>query len=298
MSIVEKALSKMDKSAQRTAPQRDMPRAAQPPDLEMLPTTSGLGAAAGAIADLLDRPGVRRIDVDIERMRQLGALPPAELQNRILDQFRRIKWPLIAAASSDARQAKSNIIMITSAQPAEGKSFVTMNLAFSMILDRDSSVLIVDSDSAKQDITRLFGLSGSPGLMDYLLDEKLRLEDVVCDTNIEGLKVLPAGKRTPHAPELLGSKRMGNLMEALESGARMRIVLIDSSPLLASNEAQVLASEVDRVLFVVRAEGTSQSHVKDALALLDSTQNVSCVLNQAAASSRDEYYGDYYGQHE
>lgn len=288
MSIVEKALSKIDKGALRSARMREAARPAAAPAAIPAPP-SGL--------DTIDLPAHKRIDIDLARLRAEKAVPPADLQHRVLDQFRRIKWPLLAT-NDDARAALTNFIMVTSALPGEGKTFVTLNLAFSLTLERDSQVLIIDSDVAKQDLTKLIGLVHQPGLMDYLMDESLGLEDVIYDTNIEGLKVLPAGRRTAHAPEHFGSKRMGALYDAIEARSRNRVVLIDSSPLLAANEAQVIARDVDKVLFVVRAESTAQSHVKEALALLESTGNVSCVLNQANISSKDGYYGEYSVAHE
>jgi exopolysaccharide/PEP-CTERM locus tyrosine autokinase len=291
MSIVEKALSKIDKGAVRSA------RLREPIRRTTVPAAVQATADAVAAPDTIDLPAQQSIEIDTAALRAAGAMPPADLQHRVLDQFRRIKWPLLAT-SEGTNTAPTQFIMVTSALPGEGKTFVTLNLALSLTLERDSQVLIVDSDVAKQDLTRLLGLVKKRGLMDYLLDESLRLEDVIYDTSIDGLKVLPAGKRTAHAPEHFGSKRMASFYDGIEARSRNRVVLIDSSPLLAANEAQVIARDVDKILFVVRAEATTESQVRDALALLESTGNVSCVLNQASASSREGYYGDYAVAHE
>src|SRR5690606_38566868 len=101
-----------------------------------------------------------------------------------------------------------HLIMMTSALPGEGKTFTSISLAFSMALERDIHVLLVDADVAKPHISRLFGLEGERGLLDLLRDDSLDVESLILPTSVSRLSILPAGQRTENATELLASDRM------------------------------------------------------------------------------------------
>jgi exopolysaccharide/PEP-CTERM locus tyrosine autokinase len=241
------------------------------------------------------RPVIR---LDCDRLREMGRLPPADSARRTADEMRRIKWPLLGAirGREGADAVRNNVILVTSALPGEGKSFVSLNLALSLVRDRDLHVILVDGDVARPGLTPALGLEGSPGLNDILEDANADVGSVTYATDVEGLFVVPAGKWHDQAPELLASARMPQVIEELNRRAGDGVIILDSPPLLATNEAQVVSRHVGQVLLVVRADGTEQRAVRDAIALLDELATVSAVLNGLMPSVLRSYYGEsYYG---
>jgi receptor protein-tyrosine kinase len=188
--------------------------------------------------------------------------------------------------------------MVASALPGEGKSFTSVNLAFNMALEKDTSVLLVDADLPKPQISNVFGVGREPGLVDALLDDTLDVESLVIPTSVRGLSVLSAGCPDANATELLASDRMQRLVTSLVTADPRRIVLCDSPPLLLTTESRVLASAVGQIVIVVRAESTTHQAVVDALACIPEGKSVGLVLNQCRTAPAHEYYGyGEYGYH-
>jgi Mrp family chromosome partitioning ATPase len=157
-------------------------------------------------------------------------------------------------------------------------------------------VILIDADVAKSYLTEAFGLRDRPGLTEYLSNPALDIADVLVATNNERLFILPAGKFFPHVSELFSGARMQQLLRELTETGPNTLVLVDSSPVLATNEAQVLARLVPQILVVIRAEHTPQPVVLEACDLLG-REKLSAVLNQAHGGSVGEAYGAAYGSY-
>lgn len=240
----------------------------------------------------------RSATLDFERIRAAGLLAPDTQRSRIKEEYRHIKRPLLINA--DGRGATTvehpNLIMVTSARAGEGKTFTACNLALSIASERDRTVLLVDADVIKPSLDRTLGFEAELGLVDYLVDEQLDLADVLIDTNMPSLTLLPAGSQYHLSAELLAGERMRKLAAELSGRYADRIVILDSPPLLMTTEASILASLMGQVLVVVEAERTPQSQVKAALDLLDSNrQIVGFVLNKSRAFFGADSYGYGYG---
>jgi exopolysaccharide/PEP-CTERM locus tyrosine autokinase len=238
----------------------------------------------------------RRITLNIERMRQYGIVTPDQGRTQIAEQFRVIKRPLLTNAFNrgPGMIKNGNLIMVTSALAGEGKSFCTVNLAMSIAMEMDRTVLLVDADVARPTVPKILGLGTESGLMDILLDEKLDLADVLIKTNIEKLTLLTAGRRHSHSTELLASQSMGELLKELAERYADRVVIFDSPPLLLTSEARVLATQMGQIVLVVEAETTSQQAVKETLRQIESCDVVNLIYNKARSFSGGEYYGYYY----
>jgi exopolysaccharide/PEP-CTERM locus tyrosine autokinase len=185
------------------------------------------------------------------------------------------------------------LIMVASAMPGEGKTFTSLNLAFSMSLEKDAHVLLVDADVAKPHVSRLLGLAEEPGLLDALADPVLDAEALVMGTDVPNLAVLPAGHREEHATELLASARMEEIMRRIAEADPARIVVFDSPPLLLTTESRALAEAAGQVVLVVRADTTPQHVVLDALSYLPEGKNIFLLLNQSVQGGRSGYYYGY-----
>jgi receptor protein-tyrosine kinase len=292
MSLVETALKKLQQSAQQG-------KAAEAAAVARVPAPPDRGAPVPPKP--VPAPPVRRaaqhapITVNREQLRAAGFLAPLDQERQIADQFRQIKRPLIAnAAGRGAKKIHSgHLIMTASALPNEGKTFTSINLAMSLALEQDITVLLVDADVAKRHISRIFGVEKEAGLLDVLKDETLDLESLIIPTDIPGLSLLPAGNRTNIATELLSSSHMERTVARLGAHNPNRIVLLDSPPLLLTSESRALAAIVGQVVVVVNAQSTPQQAVVDAVAHIPSDKSVGFILNQCnVRASEGYYYGD------
>jgi len=238
----------------------------------------------------------RRITLNIAKMRQYGIVTPDQGRTQIAEQFRVIKRPLLTNAFNrgPGMIKNGNLIMVTSALAGEGKSFCTVNLAMSIAMEMDRTVLLVDADVARPTVPKILGLGTERGLMDILIDEKLELADVLIKTDIEKLTLLTAGRRHSHSTELLASQSMNVLLKELAERYADRVVIFDSPPLLLTSEARVLATQMGQIVLVVEAETTSQQAVKETLRQIESCDVVNLIYNKARSFSGGEYYGYYY----
>jgi exopolysaccharide/PEP-CTERM locus tyrosine autokinase len=184
--------------------------------------------------------------------------------------------------------------MVTSALAGEGKSFCTINLAMSIAMEMDRTVLLVDADVARPSIPKILGVGTERGLLDILVDENLSLSDVLIKTDIEKLTLLTAGRRHSHSTELLASRNMGELLKELAERYADRVVIFDYPPKLLTSEARVLASQMGQNVLVVEAETTSQQAVRETLRQIESCDVVNLIYNKASTFSGGEYYGYYY----
>jgi exopolysaccharide/PEP-CTERM locus tyrosine autokinase len=225
-----------------------------------------------------------------------GLLVPADSPVSVADEFRRIKRPLIVNANRAKGDTNShmNIVMIASGLPGAGKTFSAVNLAVSISMERELNVLLVDADVAKPHISRAFGLSEAPGLIDLLLDEGHNLADTLVRTDLNDIQVLPAGRKHPQATELLASERMSAIVRELAERYPDRIIILDSPPLLVTSEAPALAGQVGQIVVIVEAGKTSQQILVQTLAVLDSSKAINLILNKSRGT-HSGYYGASYG---
>jgi receptor protein-tyrosine kinase len=183
--------------------------------------------------------------------------------------------------------------MVTSSLPSEGKTFTAINLAMSVAMEFDNTVLLIDGDVAHPMLPTLLDVPSEPGLLDLLTRDDLDVGDALVRTNVEKLTVLPAGSRHKRATELLASEQMVNLLRELASRYSDRIIIFDSPPLLATTEARVLATHVGQIVMVVAADATTQHTVSQALSTIESCEIVLMMLNKARKTEVGSYYGYY-----
>jgi receptor protein-tyrosine kinase len=237
----------------------------------------------------------KRIDINLDRLRSMGMVTPDASKTPIAEEFRMIKRPLIknALGQGAAPLKNGNLIMVTSAFPREGKTFCAVNLAISIAMELDHTVLLVDADVARPSVARQLGVTFEAGLMDALLDPTIDLGDVMVRTNIEKLTVLPAGRTHARSTELLASEAMSGLLHELSTRYADRIIVFDSPPLLVTTESRTLAAKMGQIVLVVASESTTHTAVQEALAAVESCEVIGTILNKAKFSQVGEY--GYYG---
>jgi exopolysaccharide/PEP-CTERM locus tyrosine autokinase len=315
VSIIEKAASRIDRQRSTAAPvspvspidtgavhaaELDSPVLAKALPLHDAPHEATLLSAAPAGAERATAPKFtpRRVELDLARMRELGMVTAAAGRTPLLEDFRIIKRPLLQRAFTERAQGDNpgNLIMITSSLPGEGKTYTAINLAMSIAMELDHTVLLVDADVARPSVLRTLGLPNQRGLMDILVDDKLDMADVMLRTNVDTLSILPAGTSTPRATELLASSTMSNLVREIANRYPDRIVIFDSPPLLLTSESRVLASHMGQILMVVEAQTTTQHAVKEALSQLEGMNNVNLIYNKTRdLPGIEETYDYHYG---
>lgn len=183
------------------------------------------------------------------------------------------------------------IIVVTSSEPGEGKSTTAGNLALSMAQD-NKKVILIDSDLRKPSIHKKFKISNLVGLSDVMVG-KVEITKAIHRYN-NNLVVLTSGKIPPNPSEMLSSKAMTNLLESLKE--TFDYIILDTPPVQAVTDSQILSTKSDGTILVVRAERTKKESVQNAVNLLKKVNaNIIGTVLNGVDGSRNKYYY-YYGE--
>jgi len=205
------------------------------------------------------------------------------------EQFRKLRTTLLRSRNSEPPRT----IMVTSATSGEGKSFVSANLAAGIASDLHNHALLVECDLRDPTLSELFGLRDAKGLSDYLAGNE-KIPELLMKTGVEKLVFFPGGSIQGNPTELIGSKKMEALVHELKSRYSDRYLILDSTPLLATSESEVLSKLVDAVIIVVRAGATPRETVKQALSFIDKGKILGFVLNDVQFKSSG-LFSRYFG---
>ncbi|HID89784.1 MAG TPA: polysaccharide biosynthesis tyrosine autokinase [Anaerolineae bacterium] len=181
-------------------------------------------------------------------------------------------------------------LVVTSAAPGEGKSTTLANLAVTMAQGERRTIL-VDADLRRPSLHEIFGVSNSRGLTTMFVEQGALEEPPLVATEVDNLFLLPSGPTPPNPADLLGSRRMEEVINVLREQADL--VLFDAPPVIAVTDAAVLGTKVDGVLLVVRAGHTRREHARRAKELLERVRVrvIGAVLTNAPV---DITLGGYY----
>lgn len=202
------------------------------------------------------------------------------------EQFRKLKTHIFLHASHPPHS-----ILITSAVPQEGKSTVAMNLAVAISQEIQKKAILIDADLRMPSI-HLKNLENAKGLSHYLKDQ-VPLEEILNNSGKENLKIIPAGKPSSKAMELIGSRKMAELLTSLRGFGEDTYVLIDSPPVLSTSEPVLLSKMVDGVILVIMAEQTPRGAIRKAVNSFDKQKILGFVFNQKELTP-SKHYSEYY----
>ena len=202
------------------------------------------------------------------------------------EEFRKLKtqifhWP----------PGPPHIVLVTSAFPNEGKTMVSVNLATAISQEIHKEAILIDADLRKPSI-HFEKHRHSMGLSNYLTDQT-PLSDILVQSEAENFRVIPAGPPSRKSTELIGSRRMEELLKSLRAFGEDTFIIIDSPPLLSTSEPVLLSKWVDGVILVVMADRTPRESVRRALQSIDRQKIIGVVLNQKEIP-RSSYYSNYY----
>ena len=292
------AASVAQEATATSEPAASVPAATPPePSVETAPPAAAPAARPAAPS----RPvGDRVVELDFTRLAAGGFLTPNQATTRQSEEYQQIKRRLLnnitVGTQNDSR--RSNLILITSSVPSEGKTFTSVNLAISIAMEVDHTVLLIDTAIMKRDTSRVLGVSDRKGLFDLLANPALGLEDLLVRTSMKNLVLLPVGTPRDGSTELLASVRMRELTKEIATRYPDRVVLFDSPPVLATTTATALAPLVGQLVLVAEAGSTKQETIKETLQRLDRVTVTGLILNksQQVASASYEYYGYYHSR--
>lgn len=266
--------------------------------LDELDQPAELAAAAGdppvlqAIARPGEPPALSELEFTTTRVKQVP--------KRLLDRYRLVAGDSRSGTADRYRMLRAQVLKrlsqsggrtlgIVSPNIGAGKSLTAANLAISMALDPNHTVLLVDFDLRRPIQHRFFDLVDGPSLVDYL-EGGPDLKDCLVSPGIGHLVVLPAGGPVPNSSEILASTRTSELIRELGSRYPDRIVIFDLPPLLVGDDALVVMEDIHSALLVVR-EGLSQAgEIQACLSMLEGHHLLGTVLN---CSNDDNLYPYY-----
>jgi len=315
MNTIEQAARRLEQLRRAGVPVAVAAETEPPPPAETSPhpeppaarTEQATPAASARKADRLEedtdsRPFAdaagrrsREVSLDLQRMQRAGLLVPGQPRSQLEEEFRIIKRPLLENVRNEGpmRPNRANLIMVTSAQAGEGKTQTALNLATSIAMELDHTVLLVEADVLRPSALARIGVQTSKGLLDLLESPSTKLPDVLLKTNIPKLTLLPAGTASSRSTELLASDAMDHLLEELATKYTDRIVIFDTPPLLSTTESRVLASHMGQVVMVSEANRTPVDMIKRAYATIENHPLVLGVLNKYHGPKGSTAYGYY-----
>lgn len=307
-STIEKALQRQReaqmKKAEEAAMQASESLSETPPvsDEEVVAVTEPeVAQHAPATVDEQNVPStLKPFELDIKRLEENGHISINGVRKQINEEYREIKRKLInnAFGKLSSTLKNSNIIMVTSGRPSEGKTFTACNLAMSIAAEQDKTVLLVDADVLKPNVLNTLGLDRREGLMEYLTGEVDDISDVLYPTNLEKLKIIPAGRSHHLTTELLASEKMVETVNEFANRYPDRIVIFDTPPLIGITETAVLANLAGQAVVVVEEGKSKLNDVRHAVERLNPEMAIGFVVNKSVNhdSEGTGYYGYYYAE--
>ncbi len=216
----------------------------------------------------------RVVACDSDFLRKNRVIPVCTVDGA--DRLKMLRTQILNTMSDQGRTS----IIVTSANPGEGKTLTAINLAISFSHQMNKTVLLVDGDIRKPTIHKYLGLQDGPGLSDYLIG-KAEIADVLINPGMDRIVILPGGRPLFNSAELIDSPRMKTLLKEIKGRYQERFIIFDTAPVLTSADPLVFANFIDGILFVVEAEKTKREELKRALDLMRDKPIIGMVFNKA-----------------
>ncbi len=290
MSIIEKAVGKLDTRTKNPSENEDRFRSIRNYQ------NSARRKKTRSTLELVD-DGSTVIKIDFDRLDKYGLFFYKENTKQYEDELRRIKRIMskISFNTSQSRSSlPSNVFLITSALPNEGKSYISSNLAMSLARERSAGVVLVDADLPRRRLSQGFGVQQQPGLIDILSrKEEVSITDVVLNTSVPHLALISAGQDSQSDPEVFTDYFAEGFFHDLANRFPDRIILIDTPPLLLTSHAASLAQFVGQILVVVEAGVTENRYINDAVELLDKNKTIGFIMNKSTGKRISKHYKEY-----
>ena len=294
MSTIEKAVTKLNRDNTGQADNNGQQNTQQFQDVEQK-EPHHVSVTEPAVA--MDA-SLHTVQLDLASLEKRNFVSLSKERRLINEEYRVIKRKLINNAFGVLSKTLQhpNLILVSSSRPGEGKTFSSINLALSIALEQDKTVLLVDADVLRPNISKTLNISHSLGLTDYLQSADVTVPDILLSTNVERLKIITAGSPHHLSTELLASERMSQLVNEFATRYSDRIVIFDAPPLLGVNETAVMAAMCGQAVVVVEENRTRLAEIEQSVSLLPKEMAVGFLINKAHRNQGKGYgYGYYYG---
>jgi len=263
----------------------------------MPPASEARSAASDArpLAGAPVAPLRQSVVLDRNHLARAGIMMPWIDAARVVEEFRIVKRNIMVPWQSPdyprAALRPPRIIMVTRSSPREGKTFCSINLSLAFAAEANLTTILLDADALHGGVAKLLQLPQQPGFTDLLTRER-RLDEVLIQTDLPNLIVLPPGPPGPHVPELLHGKGPSVIFKEIARRYPEHVIVMDTTPCLASTDPAGFAPLTSHIVFVVEAEHTQQTEVESGLSLLGGGGHTSFLLNKVPVGS-SEHFGSY-----
>jgi protein-tyrosine kinase len=297
LNSIEKALQK--KNSEASAKKSEIEYVSTPVS-QLDADKSSIDKAHKSLAKPAKSDGIvsnEKVIIDFDMLEQKGFVSTNTERRLINEEYRAIKRKLLDNAFGPLSKSlkNSNIIMVTSSRPGEGKTFTAINLALSIALEQDKTVLLVDADVLRPNVMKTLELENKQGLMEYLLGEKENISEVMCRTSLDNLRIISAGKSHHLSTELLASQRMFDAVEEFANRYTDRVVIVDTPPMLGINETTILANLAGQAIVVTEEAKTKLVDIQNAVKQLNPDMAIGFIVNKSEQNTTDSAsYGYYY----
>ncbi|WNO60701.1 XrtA-associated tyrosine autokinase [Rheinheimera sp. MMS21-TC3] len=297
MSTIEKAINRKNQQSDLEQTTIEKAQSIEQEDIEQPLVAAEASSQTGANKGVATSSKTT-INIDLDELERKNFVSLSSDRRLINEEYRVIKRKLInnAFGGLSSTLKHPNLILVSSSRPGEGKTFSAINLALSIALEQDKTVLLVDSDVLRPKVSKTLNINHEVGLTDYLQSEEIQVTDIIINTNIERLKIVTAGSPHHLSTELLASERMLMLVNEFASRYPDRIVIFDAPPLLGVNETSVMASMCGQAVIVVEENRSKLAEIEQAVSLLPKDIAIGFLINKAHRNQGKGYgYGYYYG---
>jgi len=210
--------------------------------------------------------------VSKEELRKKKIIYPGMKNSKLYNSFRELR-------STITGEKSNNIVMITALDVKSGTSFFARNLASAIAFDTSKTALLVDCNNGHSEVGDIFNVSGSNGVSDYVSDASINIEDIIYESGVKRLRVIPFGKIDSQVDEQVNHPRFQKLLNEIKNKYQDRNVILDAPPVLNSADARILLNLCDQVVVVVPYGGVSKNKIEEAITLIGRDKLAGVVFN-------------------
>jgi protein-tyrosine kinase len=227
--------------------------------------------------------------ITTEQLRSAGMVRFQQRGERIGEEFRLASHNIRQAYSKLKHVTGHNVVMVTSACPAEGKSFAALNLAGALSDGGDKPVLLVDGDIRERSLTQLLGCADTPGMLDIPVSPQQLMRSLTIRADIKNLSFLPIGGNILDGSGSSNGPSITSLLHDLSKTYSDHLIVLDAPPSLANSDPSSFAAIVGQIILVVEAGKTRRKEVENALDVLDACPQISLLLNRITARDKGTF---------
>ena len=237
--------------------------------------------------------------ISSEALEQAGMVLARNARSRISEEYRIVIGRVLRALKADSPgNGAQNVVMVTSARPGEGKSFSALNLAGSIAQHGNDKVLLVDLDAKLRPVSALLGVNDRIGFQDLVTNPSLRPEDLILQTALDNLSVLPVGTRMSGGVDANATRPIPPTVTRLARRFPKHVIVLDAPPCLSTSDPHTIAPYVGQVVMVVEAERTQRSELEAAIDLVRVCPTITILLNKVRLTTSYTFGAyDYYGSY-